>query len=321
MRYSAVIPNWNGQRLLASLLEDLSAQTVQPEEVLVVDNNSTDGSAQWAEAHGAHVIRLDQNRGFAVAVNSGVAAAGTAAVAILNNDVELTHTWAETVLQAIERDVFATGKILRAGDRNIIDATFDALSCGGTAWRCGNGRPDGPLWSQPRSIQFAPFTALMIHREAFIDAGGLDEAFESYLEDVDFGLRCASKGYTGRYVPEAVAYHIGSATLGVWNPRTVSQIARNQVFILARHYGGGLLTRFGWRIAVAQLLWGGLAARHGTGVAWMRGKLEGIRRFREMRRSEDPGLREVLERSEAEIRTLQQLSGRDLYWRAYFALT
>ena len=53
----------------------------------------------------------------------------------------------------------------------------------------------------------------------------LDERFESYLEDVDFGLRCAEAGLSGLYVPDAVAYHQGSATLGRWHPETVRKIA------------------------------------------------------------------------------------------------
>ncbi len=105
--------------------------------------------------------------------------------------------------------------------------------------------------------------------------GLLEESFDSYLEDADFGLRCALRGITGRYVPEARAVHLGSASLGRWHPETVRRISRNQLFLAARHYSA----RYVWPVLVAQVLWGALAIRHGRGLAWARGKWQGIRHF------------------------------------------
>ena len=77
----------------------------------------------------------------------------------------------------------------------------------------------------------------MLYRaEVFRQVGLLEESFESYLEDVDFGLRCAAQRITGRYVPDARAVHVGSAALGRWHPETVRRIARNQLLLVARHY-------------------------------------------------------------------------------------
>jgi hypothetical protein len=93
------------------------------------------------------------------------------------------------------------------------------------------------------------------------------------------------------------------------------------VLLIARHYPGELLLRFGWRIAVAQCLWGLIAVRHGVGGAWLVGKVQGLRAFRWHRRPGSSRIAAVLEASEADIRRLQQASGMDLYWRLYFALT
>ena len=82
-----------------------------------------------------------------------------------------------------------------------------------------------------------------------------------------------------------------------------------------------MLRRYGWKIAVAQLLWGGVALRHGRGLAWIKGKWEGIRRCREMRPAQDLDIEPVLRRSEEEMKALQFETGQDLYWRLYFALT
>ncbi len=154
----------------------------------------------------------------------------------------------------------------------MIDGTYDALCCGGTAWRCGSGCPDGPLWNVEKRIGFAPFTAVLA-RKAFFDAAGfLEEGFGSYLEDVEFGIRCAKRGLFGVYVPDAVAFHRGSATLGYWHPATVRRIARNQLLLVARHYPQGWFRRYGWKVIVAQGLWGLVALRHGSLWAWIQGR-------------------------------------------------
>ena len=159
----------------------------------------------------------------------------------------------------------------------------------------------------------------------FERVGLLDERFESYLEDVDFGLRCAAKGYGGAYVPEAVAYHAGSATLGAWSPEMVRRLSRNQLWLVAKHYPRRWVGRYGWPVLVAQAMWGLLATRHGAGPAWMRGKLEGLRQFKAMRPpgggAAQDGVESVVVESERELFALQLQTGFDLFWRLYFALT
>jgi GT2 family glycosyltransferase len=164
-------------------------------------------------------------------------------------------------------------------------------------------------------------TAMLVRARIFKQLGGLDEAFESYMEDVEFGLRCASNGYTGVYEPQMVARHRGSATLGAWSPRSVRNISRNQVLLIARHYDATALRRFGWAIALAQVLWGCSAVRHGAVAAWIAGKIEGLRLFRSLRRTGSIQLPEILFASERVIAEVQRETGADWYWRLYFALT
>lgn len=321
---TVIVPVWNGRSLLERLLCGLRAQTRAAAEVLVVDDGSRDGSAELAESMGATTIRMGVNGGFAKAVNRGIGACRTPLVAIVNNDVELAPDWLEKLSDALQPGVwFATGKILQAGDRGRVDGAYDALCRGGTAWRVGHACPDGPMFAEPRPIRLAPMTAALFRAGLFRTVGLLDERFESYLEDVDFGLRCALAGYAGRYVPAAVAWHLGSATLGRWNPESTRRIARNQVFLVARHYPGRLLARYAWPIGVSQALWGLVALRHGRGWPWLRGKLEGLRRFGELRESHCPAdnLRDILREGEREIRRVQRKCGPDFYWTLYFLLT
>jgi GT2 family glycosyltransferase len=235
--------------------------------------------------------------------------------------VELAPDYFERLLAA--EAWFATGKILAAGSGNRIDATFDVLCRGGTAWRVGHGRADGSAFSLARPIWSAPWTAALFRAELFRQVGLLEETFESYLEDVDFGLRSAAQGFAGQYVPEAVAWHRGSATLGRWHPETVRRIARNQLLLLARHYPRRLLVRWSWPILVAQILWGAVALRHGAGFAWLRGEWQGIRRFFAARGQtlDASVLESVLNTNERVIRSVQGSTGFDHYWRLYFLLT
>ena len=318
-----VIPNWNGAGRLARLLENLKAQTYAIDRVVVVDNGSTDDSRAVAGAAGASVIPLTTNTGFSHAVNCGIQAAAAEWIVILNNDVVLEPDWLKKLMaSAIAQQAwFATGKLLQASRRDRVDGAFDAICRGGCAWKCGHGRVDAPVWNQAREIAFAPLTAALFRAQLFERVGLLDESLESYLEDVDLGLRCAAQGLTGRYVPGAVAYHEGSATLGAWHPDTVRKISRNQLLIVAKHYPRKWILRYGWPVIVAQALWGGVALRHGAFLAYLKGKLDALRRFGESRGEACPRLSDILDRSEREIHELQKLTGYDLYWRLYFTLT
>lgn len=322
-----VIPTWNGAPILAATLETLSRQTYPVGRVIVVDNGSTDNSATVAAKAGAQVISLGANLGFAAAVNRGIREATAEYIAILNNDVTLPPEWLARLMDKLEAKLeigeawFATGKLLNAQQHDRLDGSYDAICRGGCAWRCGQGRLDSERWNRPKTIHLAPLTAAVFRAELFKTLGLLDERFESYLEDVDFGLRCAEAGCSGLYVPEAVAYHRGSATLGRWHPATVRKIARNQVLLIAKHYPSNWVLRYGWPVFIAQGLWGFVALRHGTLFAYLAGKLDGLRQFRAARGKGCAAFPAILEESEKEIRAIQQSTGFDLYWRLYFALT
>jgi GT2 family glycosyltransferase len=322
-RVAAVIPNWNGSAMLAQLLAALRVQSEPVDKIVVVDNGSSDESVAVAKKAGAEVIQLSANTGFSHAVNLGIAAAKTEWIAILNNDVVPSPAWLDTLLAKAESANvrFAVGKLLVASPGTGIDGAFDAISRGACAWRCGHGRLESPVWNQSRRIYFAPLTAAVFRAEVFEKIGLLDEAFESYLEDIDFGIRCAVNGLEGVYVPEAVARHTGSATLGRWHPATVRRIARNQLLIIAKHYPRGWVLRYGWPVFVAQTLWGLVAIRHGAGLAFLQGKLDGLRRFRGARGISAANFADIVRNSEQDILEIQRLTGFDTYWRLYFALT
>ncbi len=317
---AAVVPHWNRIDLLRELAASLQAQTRPFDEWIVADNGSTDGSAEFAQSAGARVLRLGRNLGFAAAANRGIEAARADVVAILNNDVTLDREWLDRMLAGMGNASFATGKILRASDPSRIDGAFDEISRAACPYRGGAGKPDSAFWNQPRVIRFAPMTAAVFRRRLFEEIGLLDERFGSYYEDIDFGLRCAAAGRSGVYLPDCVARHQGSATLGAWNSDTVFFLSRNQVLLAAKYFRGESL----WRIVAGQLLWGALAVRHGAGYGWLRGKLRGLKDAKGIEGkpggSSQDRLHTIIKASERNIFEIQQQTGCDRYWRVYFCL-
>jgi GT2 family glycosyltransferase len=313
MSISAIVPVWNGRDHLARLLDSLAAQTLPATEILAIDNGSTDGAPDLAHSRGARVIPMGRNAGFAAAVNRGISEARGDSLAVLNSDVELAPDY--FALLSAANAPFATGKILSPNGN--LDATFDLTVRGGTTWRAGCGMPDASPFDVERPIFSAPWTAVLVRANVLARIGPLEECFESYLEDVDFGLRCAGHRIMGVYIPRARAIHIGSASLGRWHADTVRRIARNQVFLTARHSA----LAPSWQVIVGQALWGGVALRHGRGIAWLRGVLEGLRGFFAVRRRApeyDPVLLQKLLPTNAKfIRD----HNREFYWRLYFLLT
>ena len=315
MQAAAVIPVYNRAELLSRLLVTLRAQTVPFNRIVVVDNGSTDGAAELAESAGCHVIRLKANLGFAHAVNLGWRECTEPWVAILNSDVELDTRWLESLLQSAGSAGFATGTIFDARAREVIDGTYDLVSRAGCAWRAGHGQTLTTPGAHPVTIQAAPGTACLFRRTVLETLGGYDESYGSYMEDVDLGLRCAKRGITGLFVPQAKAWHHGSATLGRWHPEVVRLISRNQLRLLEKHYDPALVRAWLWPIILGQLLWGLVAAKHGAFAAWFHGKAEGLWSFHAQGHP-TPELRQFLLASESEI----QERSRDSYWRWYFRL-
>lgn len=307
---SVVIPTWRGREHLAALLPSLALQSRQAQEILVIDGCSQDGSREVCEHFGVRFIELERNAGFAHAVNHGLALAQGQFVAVLNNDIRLDAQWLSRMVDA--NAPFACGKVLQWDRPTHLDATWDLVSQSGVPLRCGNGKPDGQYWNRPRQIDLAPWTAVLLRRDYFTRVGALDESFESYLEDVDYGLRGSALGFRGAYVPEAVAWHRGSSTLGEWHSRQVRLSSRNQVRIVAKHGGDA------WKALLGQSLWGLAAAGHGRGGDWLLGKWEAWRGSARGATSRKQAA--VLEHLEREIFALESATGMGRFWRYYWTL-
>lgn len=268
---SVVIPSWNGRELLSVVLPSLSAQTLTPLEVIVVDNGSSDGSVEWLRSEWAEVVVLvlAENVGFAAGVNRGIERARGDYVALVNNDVELHPDCLRELVAALERDpgaASAASKMLGYVDRGIIDAAGDTLRWSGIALQRGRGEIDRGQYNSPERVFSACGGAALYRRAAFGEVGLFDEAFFAYLEDVDWGFRAQLAGFGCAYVPEAVAYHMGSASTrreGRPDSFFYALPRRNDIWMVLKNYPGSALARYALVLFANQALGLVVALRDG----------------------------------------------------------
>lgn len=246
---TVIIVNWNGGDLLRRCLNDLLQQTVQPARILVMDNGSSDGSAEdVAGLPGVTVQMLGENFGFAAGNNRAFAECETEFVALLNPDAFPETDWLEKLLAAARArpDVAAFGcRQMVADVEGVVDGLGDVYHLSGLVWRRGHERPLTAPDLVPCEI-FSPCAgAALYRREALAEVGGFDEDFFCYVEDVDLGFRLRLAGYRSMYVPDAVVHHVGSATTGGQHSDfSVYHGHRNLVWVYLQNMPGWLFWAF-----------------------------------------------------------------------------
>jgi GT2 family glycosyltransferase len=237
---SVVIPNWNGQRWLPGCLGSLSAQTLAPHEVIVVDNGSTDGSIAYLRAEHPHtqVLQLERNTGFAHAANHGLAAATGALVALINTDVVLEPDWLERTTAVLRADPEAASvacKMLQLDDPGVIYDAGDVLRRDGACEQRGRFGLDDGRWDLPGDVFGACAGAALYRRDAVTAVGGFDERYFAYLEDVDLALRLRLSGWSCRYEP-VVAGHAGAGSSPALTPGLEHMVTRNTMVLIAKAF-------------------------------------------------------------------------------------
>jgi GT2 family glycosyltransferase len=219
IRISVVIVNWHSEELLAPVLAALNEQMYSPVEVVIVDNGSTNAIPVELYVKGKiSVIDMRENLGFAAANNCAVEQLGSCDwIALLNPDAIPDKNWLKRLAEAIHQypDVSAFGsKQLMEEDPTCLDGLGDAYHVSGAAWRVGHGAPASRSRCDTHEV-FSPCAAAAIYkRSAFMDAGGFDEDFFCYFEDVDLGFRMRLLGHKLMIVPAAVVYHEGGGASG-----------------------------------------------------------------------------------------------------------
>jgi GT2 family glycosyltransferase len=215
---SVVIVVYESGPTLGQCLAALKAQTFTDYEVILVDNASSDRTAQ-AAAQADPAIRLIENAdnlGFAAAVNQGARAAPGRWLALLNPDAYAEPAWLERLVAATAAHPAVrcfTSRQLMAEDPSRLDGLGDVMALAGYPFRGGyTHRDPGPI--APGWVFSACGGAMLVDRELFLGLGGFDERLFCYCEDVDLGYRLRLIGEPTLLVPDAVVAHVGSASTG-----------------------------------------------------------------------------------------------------------
>jgi GT2 family glycosyltransferase len=238
---AVIVVNANGGDLLDRALRAVAEQTLPPRRVLVVDNASTDGSVDRLEQRypSVEVLRLDQNVGFGAANNIAVRAAWDCEwVALLNPDAFPEPRWLEVLIEAARSEPeysFFASRLLLADDPETLDGTGDVYHVSGLAFRRDHGRPVGSVARLEAEVFSPCAAAAMYRRSQFLDAGGFDERYFAYLEDLDLGFRLRLAGHRCLYVPASTVLHVGSPTTGRTSDFSVFHAQRNMVWTYAKN--------------------------------------------------------------------------------------
>ena len=255
-KVSVAILTWNGRHHLETCLPALAAQHDPGVEweVLVLDNGSTDGTVAWMREHWGsdrrvRLLESPVNLGFCAGNNRLVDAADGDAVALLNNDTRPQPGWLGSLVEALGSappDVAAvSGRIVDwSGER--LDFGRGLMTFDGHAFQLDFRRPlkKARVPTAGEELPFACGGNLLIRRASFLAAGGFDEDYFAYLEDVDLGWRLWSGGERIVFAPEATVHHRSGATsdlLGLYNRGFLFE--RNAFLTAYKNYEPGLWER------------------------------------------------------------------------------
>jgi GT2 family glycosyltransferase len=281
---SVAIPTYNGRELLEGALPSLFRQTIAGRlHVIVVDDCSTDGTVEWLGEHwpDVEVVSHARNLGVTRSLRDCLAAATGEHVVLLNNDVELEPDCLERLVDELDREPRAATscpKLLDFHRRERLDGAGDIYTWFGMPGRRGHGELDSGQYDLPEEV-LGPCAAVAVYRRSAIaDVGSFDEDFFSYYEDVDWSLRARLAGYTCRYVPGAVAYHMGGATMGkAYRDFTRYQLWRNGIWLIAKDLPGRSLLRHAPALIVGQLFHFTVAVRERRLGLWARAWRDALR--------------------------------------------
>jgi len=242
-KISVIIVNYNGKKLLEKCLESLFKSNYKDFEVILVDNNSTDGSLEFVTKNYSKVIviKLDSNKGFAEPNNIGSKIAKGDYLLFLNNDTVPTTNFISEMAIVLEKDrKIAICQSLLLKPDGSIDSSGDFIDKMGIVYNSKT------KINQIKEISSARAASMLIRKKIFDTLGGFDEKFFFSFEDVDLGWRAWILGYKTVVVPNSIVYHSAG--------ETVSKLKSDAAFHGLKNQLSMKITNFEPRFALKSLL-------------------------------------------------------------------
>ena len=236
------IVSFNSGDLLPRCLGCLAAQTLQPDEICIYDNASTDAAtADYLRSlTNCKVIFGQANKGYGAALNhiaSGLTVNDY--LFCLNPDAYLEPDCLNKLMACAARHPSAGSfapLMLSAEDPTIIDDAGDELHCSGNAWQRWYGRAINSVVLREELI-FGPCGgACLLDVGAFWWVGGFDESYFLFVEDTDLGLRLQLAGFKCWFIPEAKVRHLRSASTGFQSELSVRLTHRNTLWMMLKNF-------------------------------------------------------------------------------------
>lgn len=300
---SLVIVAYNNRPYLADLCAALRLADPAPREIILVDNASNDGSADFVADHYPEIrtLRLPENLGFACANNQAAALAKGKYLIFLNPDTRPDPAALGALVEALESHPkcgLVTAKILLLSQPNRLNTCGNDIHLTGITLCRGAGRTAGE-YTQGETVNAVSGAAFAISRSLFEQLGGFDPNYFMYMEDTDLSLRARLAGWACRCVPEALVFHDYRLRFG---PRKTYFQERNRYLMLLKHHRVGTLLLLLPVLLLAEIVaWGFVLLREPD--RW-RNKIDACTWIWRRRRE--------IARSRAHVQSLRQVSDRHL---------
>ena len=217
---SLIVVAWNGRPYLGACLDSIQMQLAENDELILVDNGSTDGAALElaAERPWIRLIRNHRNLGVAGGFNTGVELAQGKVIVLVNQDIILMTGCIYNLVQYLNdhSEVGISGCKLMSPDQQTIQHAGALIRMpSGDPIQIGRWEQDRGQYARPIEADYVTGAVIAFRKKVWSEVGGFDERFyPAYYEDADFCRQARQAGYKVVYIPQAVAIHYEATSVG-----------------------------------------------------------------------------------------------------------
>lgn len=242
---SILILNWNGKKWLEKCLPTVEKIDYRPLEIIIVNNGSTDDSAQFLKKNypKVKVIEIKKNAGFAGANNIGVKKSKGKYILFLNNDTEVTPSFLKPMVLRMEKDKLIGAiqpELRNMTHENLIDSIGSFFTFTGFLYHYGYFQEyNKKQYKKELSIYSVKGACFLMRKKDFIDLGGFDEDFVCYVEETDLCHRILLSGKKILSIPKYYIYHYGGGDMSIMTKSelTIFRAFRNRIICFLKNLG------------------------------------------------------------------------------------
>jgi GT2 family glycosyltransferase len=252
---SIIIVNFNGRHHLKACLTSILKLNYPQNliEVIIVDNNSTDGSIELLQSKYSFVklIRNSKNEGFAKPSNDGARAASGEYVAFINNDMRVQKDWLIELVNSLKNNnAKCAGSVILNWNGQLLDFAGGSISFYGMGYQYNFHEDISDLKEQllqDKEVLFACGGAMLVDRSIFLSTGAFDEDYFAYFEDIDFGWRLRVLGYKTVISAKSRVFHKHHSTGSKFSFDSMKVLyERNKLYTIYKNYGEELIQKAFW---------------------------------------------------------------------------